>query len=330
MTQGRIESQNRYKNNREVRFARSKTSPIVIYTPDDLIQYARKNEVYDSKAVTDANGQKNYFLYRETEGPITLYSLKLRRGSRYFLFKDEVLTELTKKSFRSLLSNDFSESIQRQLPLVSFHAPSMSRFVHLGNQGYSGSLPFVRKGIVFGLANTSPSVADNKSHLSSPGLAPYYGLSFEFPLGFNPRLYFSFQPGYGKYDQVFHVHEGDINSDYIVKSSYVILPMLIKRMSTGLKVRHFVTGGVTIRYYNQLENTLIQATTVGHVINISRNENAKVSQLQIGANVGAGLEYSLTLRNIVSIELRLIKSYGVQGGVVRAPGAVQIISSLSF
>ncbi|MCZ8214709.1 MAG: hypothetical protein O9262_00645, partial [Cyclobacteriaceae bacterium] len=185
-----------FRNNREVRFSKSKKGLPTTYYPQDLKEFGFEGSTYITKFVTEGDSKTPYFLLRLSNGPIKLYLLKTRKGNRFFGEGNEEILELAEDSYKeALLKIATDHSLDNSLILVKHNKKSLERFFFLHNRSYKGLFPTLRKGFIFGLSNSLVSINEFEGGSISLGndVSPIFGVFIDFPLGLNPKWFLNAQ-----------------------------------------------------------------------------------------------------------------------------------------
>ena len=126
--------------------------------------------------------------------------------------------------------------------------------------------------------------------------------------------------------------QNNYNRDYLVNTSAINIPLLVKYRSTGNTFRTFFNFGPTVTYYLKKRNDLIEVenTTGTTVIEINKTPLNSISQYQIGGSLGAGFEYSLLTTKALSVEIRYNQGVGIGGTNQHSASAFQFITSVYF
>ena len=140
--QGNVADQGIFRNNRLLLFIENEKP--VMYAPNQVEEYGLINgDVYVKRAVHDEQKTTDYFLLRLVNGERTLYELKEKKGSRFFLEQDTSLIEIKKKlSLKDQLRQLKPCSSNQQIAKWAHYGEtSLKRTVLLSNKCYDGFIP---------------------------------------------------------------------------------------------------------------------------------------------------------------------------------------------
>jgi|GEM_PF-3461323 len=312
--QGKIFSQRLYKNNRTLVFTEKSQS--ITYTPEQVQEYGLLNgDSYFTRKVP--GDEKLYFLHRLVDGKRTLYELKEKNGLRFFIEHDSTLTEIKKGQLNSQLSRELwpcgaSQSIAS---LARFGRVSLRRAVWLSNRCFTGLFPRFRKGIFVGYESGIQSL-ESPSHdvvFTASNVSPVVGAFIDFPLHLAPSMFITVQATYQQNNYGGFLTDHNLSYDYQYNISTVGFPVLVKYRGSAPHFRPFLGLGVTPAIYWQKENTLWIATTQAAYVRLNATTLDNQKKFLASGTLSGGLEYSLSPRHAISLEVRYKKLVGELG-----------------
>jgi hypothetical protein len=328
--QGQLSDQGLFKNNRTLVFI-EKNKPVE-YGPNQVQEYGfMKGDVYISRKLP---GEQNlYFLLRLVNGERSLYELREKRGSRFFIGHDSSLTEIKKGApLEPQLSQQLEPcgSKEHISSLASYKKIALKRAVLYSNNCYTGLFPRIRKGVFAGYEFASQSLGSIDSHitLQASGSFPTFGLFLDVPFGMSPSWFLNVQAtfqqsSFSGNQQVDASH----GYDYQFSFTSISLPMLFKFRGTSRTWRPFVSIGPTPAFNTPQKNALLSTHTVGTTAFLNIGTWDAIKTFQISGTLSTGVEYSLTQFKAVSLEMRYKK---LIDGQVGPSQSFTVIGSLYF
>jgi hypothetical protein len=239
--QGNVSDQGIYKNNRQLIFTENGIA--VTYTPEQIEEYGFvTGDTYIGRTVQNGQTSANYFLLRLVSGERTLYELKEKRGSRFFIEHHNSLVEIINDiSLKDQLSRRLKPcgSNQSIVGLATYGKAPLTRATWLTNNCYTGIFPTLRKGVFAGYEFSSQSLRSDIDHISvqASSSTPSIGVFLDVPLGMSTSWLMNIQAAYQQinFDDL-HV---DKNStlEYQYNFSALGFPLLLKYRGSALRWR---------------------------------------------------------------------------------------------
>lgn len=315
--QGELFDQGLFKNNRTLVF--TENVKMVTYTPAQVEEYGWVNgAVYVKRGILNGEQTTDYFLLRLVNGERTLYKLREKRGSRFFIEHDSLLVEIKREALKSQLSQQLKAcgSNQEVAASARFKATSLKRAVLLSNRCYAGFFPRLRLGAVAGFEFSSQSLGTIADHifLTASALSPLVGISADVPLGMSPHWFMSAQATYQQNN--FYKYQVDDNALVEYQDNFATLgfPLLIKYRGASSTWRPFIAMGPTPAIYWQQQNAWLSTTYIGSIAYLNQGAWDNIQKFQISGTISAGLEYSVTPTKALSLEVRIKKLIDAQVG----------------
>jgi len=269
--------------------------------------------------VDDGQKTTDYFLLRLVNGDRTLYELKEKKGSRFFIERDTAMTEIGKEVS---LKDQLSPQLKRCSPDQEFARwarygkTSLKRVVLLSNVCYNGFFPRLRIGALAGIEFSSQSLGTIADHifLQASARSPLVGLFADVPLGISRSWSLLVQATYQQSNFSKYQVNDNTAVEYQDNFSALGFPLLLKYRGTSSSWRPFVAFGPTPAINWQQQNAWLSTTYVGSIAYLNQGSWDDVKKFQVSGTLCAGLEYSITPRKAVSLELRYKKLIDAQVG----------------
>lgn len=332
-SQGYIVDQGIFKNNREVKYSLSKdkATSSETYLPQDLKEFQiSDDDVYVTKTIQDNDTTLNtYFLLRLTSGEQNLYMLKTKEEKRFFGEANEALRELPKESYKDTISAMMDRTDWgRVFPLVRHNRKSLTRFYYLQNNSYYGVIPSFRKGLIYGKSNGSIRIEDleDKAISIKNKKSTFFGAFIDFPMGLKPNWSMNIQAYYHENNFSLYQKQPDKDLDFVINTTSITVPLLVKYRSTSRTLRGFVGAGASFTYYLKRENQLLTITKTEGYFETSRTPLNSINKYKVAALLGAGMECSIFPKYLLGLELR----YNAGIGVLRTHAESHSLSELQF
>ncbi len=312
-------------------------------SPDEIKEFGCKDgRVYLSKNIATTGSTHRIFLERLTKGELTLYYYKHKGGKSFFLEKDSTsFFELSKRSPQKQRFNKQLAELMSSCPnaanaakLVSYSRNSMAKLISSYNGCVSSPFPYFRYGITVGyeLVKQVPSqqMADlNLLNFKYEG-GFIVGVFIDEPIrtsdfSFHPEAYFSQQriSRTGVYD--------NMDVDYISSLSGIKLPLLLRYTYPSNKIRPFANAGGVLSYNIQNINHLYESTIINNRVNIDElGPYPLVDKMQFGYSFGVGVEYKLSYRRSIFLELRYSSIEGLQHPKSMSDSEINLITEINF
>jgi hypothetical protein len=316
--QGDVYDQGPYLNNRQLLFI-EKTNPVT-YTPSQIEEYGLiEGDVYIKRTVHDGQKTADYFLLRLVHGERTLYALKEKKGFHFFIERDSSLVDLKKGThLKDQLTLHLKRcgSSQEIAASARYGATSLKRAVLLSNACYTGFFPRLRIGALTGYEFSSQSLGTIADHifLKASSSSPVVGVFIDVPLGMSPSWFMTVQATYQQNNYNKYQADNNVTVEYQDNFATIGFPLLFKYRGSSSTWRPFIGLGSTPAIYWQQQNAWLSTTYVGSIAYLNQGSWDKVKKFQISGTLSAGLEYSVTPRNAVSLELRVKKLIDAQVG----------------
>jgi hypothetical protein len=334
-TKGWIEDQGIYKNNREVRFKENDYEPYKTFYPSQIKGYSTEDrKEYITKSIQENDSAVEYFLLKLAGGEVTLYMLKAQNGDRFFGDNGNGLVELKdSQDFNTTLPLLFNtcREFNTSFLIARHNSKALTRAFKLQKKCYKGHFPSTRMGAYFGLSATRLSfmnINDERVQLSDS--SPFFGAFVDTPIGVSVNWFIVLQAFYQKNSYSLFRVEENINTDYIVHTSTLSIPVSIKYSTTEKTFRKFASSGLVYTHYLNYENYELTANRTGSVIELDESQLKSSARFQLGAIFGAGIEYSFTPRKSIGAELRYTYQTGISDENNPRQSSFQILTTLYF
>ncbi|REE00140.1 porin family protein [Marinoscillum furvescens] len=294
----------------------------VTYLPHQLTQYGLKDgTVYVSREIELRGEIRPVFLERLTHGGLTLYSYQEPGSRKFYLSSDSSeLVMLTEDNYRQLLMDytaDFDWAYG-QHELVAFRTKSMEQLLDMYNDGENRRLNFPRMGVTAGFAQSSHSVSFNmatsqlsnsqlKNLVFDPAQGVVFGAFADMPI----RNAYSFYTGlfFSKAEVEASAVTGQYDLSMKMTHTTVELPVLLRYTLQTNNWRPFLNFGGAVAYHLANETYLKEVSPSGSV---HESDVAHVANLMAGASMGIGVQRYVSVRNLISAEVRFTKYPGSQ------------------
>lgn len=324
-----------------------KDGNIIQYSAIEVKEYGfEKGRVYISKDIqTNDTSIHRVFLERLINGKTSLYYYRGKGVKTYFIEKDSSLfTELAKggesneTDFNEKLLNITSdcENISDAVKLVSYNKKSLSTLIDRYNKCELKPFPFFRYGFIlgYGFTKLNPSPGNEMTYLSEFDYKydPSYilGVFIDCPIFVS---YYSFHTEllYSGNGYSYTLRTGNRDYDLVINTTSLSLPLLLRYTIPSKSIRPYFELGAIYTYNLRNESTKYESIIDGSLIDvISVSEESLIPENQAGFSIGAGVQYNLSLKNILSLGLRYYNQYPVGNSSSFSNKSFQIISSISF
>jgi opacity protein-like surface antigen len=297
------------------------------YKPKEINEYGFKGgRVYVSREIQIGNSMKSVFLERLTKGGISLYYYKGQKEKVFFVEKATTpfaeLPICDKDKRQSF--NDILDTLTADCPNVSiavkharFNKLSLKKLLNRYNNCELKPFPRLRYGAILGIGASKlmiPSSALNQvlTQLEfgySGGFS--FGMFIDKPIlvsdfSLHTELYYS-QHGYSSNK---HTENKDI--DFVAGTSAVYLPVMIRYAMPYNKIRPFVNAGVNFSYNLTNENRLSMSDlNAGNRELVYEAGISLIPDKYVGYSFGSGIEYKITEKRSLFVELRYTIFLGV-------------------
>lgn len=327
-SQGYLDDQGVFRNNRFISFTQYKNQAAKEYTPYELVEFGfEKGHQYISKEVAENDSTVRYFLLNLVDNKgAKLFLLKTVDGDRFFADVDGSFTELYRETYRGQLKSVFTKfDYSDQIESAKFNINSLARLFKLYNAGYTGFNPGFRVGVSAGVINQQmkiKSLENTASLTADPTLAA--GVVVDFPFIANSKWFVNINLLYQKNSYSMTEKDDEATFDHLVKTSALTLPIAWKYSTSSKNLRCFMKAGPIITFLLQREYVVYRAVEEPPTVLITRHDLNNLGSMQVGVLAGAGLEYSLNLKYAIGIEAR----YSYEGAPTN--GQNHVTSTLGF
>lgn len=301
---------------------RVKRGEPVTYLPHQLTQYGLKDgTVYVSRTIQKNGEDRQVFLKRLSGGDLTLFRYQDVGVSKYFVSRDTAgLQELTAANYQQLLTGHTADFDWKygQLDLVGYREKSLTQLLDMYNDGVNRRLNFPRMGVTAGYLQTSHSVSFKMttSQLSNdqlkrlvfePAASVSLGAFVDLPI----RNAYSVYTGlmFSSAEVGAQAIAGQYDLTMKMTQTTVDLPILLRYTLQKDYWRPYLNFGGAISYHLSNETYLKEVSPNG---NVHESEVDHVANLMAGASIGIGVQRYVSVRNLVSAEVRITKYPGNQ------------------
>lgn len=292
---------------------------ITQFTPYDIKEFGFKDgRVYVSKEIQIDNTSKKVFLERLQQGNATLYYYNGKDVKTFYIQKDnDALIELPKINSAS---EDYSEqllkltkdcaNVSNACKLASYNKKSLSYLIARYNDCELKPFPHLKYGLLAGFefSKLTPSSKNSNNYTNhfdfnySTGFT--IGAFIDKPISdsnFSLRL----EAFYSKFSDAGSKQLSNQDTDYMVNTSSLKMPLLIRYVYPSNTLRPFLNAGL-IGVFNLTNDAILLETNItNNVIKIKdAEEKFIIDKNQFGFSFGGGVEYSLTYKSSVFFELR--------------------------
>lgn len=287
----------------------------IIYTPDQLTGYGfAGGPVFKSRNIILAGQTKRVFLEQIGAGKINLFYYTEKGVKRFYLERDSTLfAELPDNDeFRTRIienTGDF-EWKASQVLVARYKKKSLSKLISFYNKGINRPLPYPRFGLTAGYSMMNLTVREvlydgQPGSLSfTPGSSSQLGIFADLPVTMSD---FSLNAGVNLSKHGFSSNFEDAESDVDVVVNIISanVPVLLRYTVPTRGWRPFVNAGGICSFHLKYERDIYKSDIRQDMILINDVVHDSPSSLAaLGYSFGAGLQYNLNYRNIVSLEMR--------------------------
>jgi hypothetical protein len=292
---------------------------ITEYSPYQVTQYGLANGTeYFARDIDLPGAPHRVFLEQIVNGKVSLYYYSDSQNNRYFIEKDStslaVIPQNNNKGDTQLSA--FLEGISGDCRAVSETAGSvkynrlyLTRFVESYNNCTAMVLPHTRYGLILGVGGRKPAPSRNNSERSLGYFdyryrsSPTAGLFMNLPvrlsdLSVQVELLFS-RSGFAytaSTEEIKYDIEGTINT--------LKMPFMLRYTHSSPRLKPYVNGGFVFAYNVKTDITLRQESLNGLPVIPVSDYSAFVRKVQPGFTAGGGLEYRLSEKHSVFLDLR--------------------------
>jgi hypothetical protein len=319
---------------------------IISYSPDVVTKYRTKEgREYVSKEISISNTVTRVFLELVTEGRSTLYHYLDRNRGYFFLEKEAgelyLIPDNEGKKDESL--NEFLIEISSDCPAMAEIAGSarykrvyLSNFVKTYNVCRPLSFPEIRYSVLLGFSmkRLLPSQNNNDPYLeyfdltSVPAFSA--GASFNIPVAmsgasFQTELFYSNHKI--SYKAIAENSEFELSGEL----QTLKMPLMIRYDLMHKKLRPYVMAGIVLEYNLRHDFTLSQTPAAEGDVGIpDRDYSVYMKDFMKGIGAGAGVEFKLTRKQSIVLELRYDYLASVSAGSFINNSGVSLMTGLSF
>jgi len=313
------------------------------YTPAQVSEYGFKNgRVYLARKIQSGDTLKAVFLERLVKGKISLYYYRGPGIKEFFLEKEngtfEALPVNDKSGFHSALADALSDCqvVTGYSGMTTYSKRSLSELI----TGYNKCAPFAlhtfKYGVMLGYEATKLVSSSNYADRNLDYLNYKYEGSFAFgafidrpimssDFSLHLELYYS----YTKYS--YFARNESTNVDLVSNTSGIFLPVMLRYTLQRAKVMPFINAGGC--YAFNTKNTGDVYTSINNNGTIQINGIAKsnlISKNQVGFSIGSGLEYKLTFKRSLFLELRYNKLVNCDETGARNISQFMLLTEINF
>ena len=298
----------------------NKNGDIVKFTPYEVKLYClRSGRLYISKEIPGGDSIRRVFLEQLCQGNLNLFYYKNEKGKTFFLEKDSNLIELPKHTGQNRSFREQLKALTLDCPkmgetakLVNYRKLSMQQFVNKINTCNRKPFRFTSYGMFFGYGKANLDVSFGAGVQlpfdiqPDPQSVTTIGLFLDFPIMVSNFSFYT-NVHYFKYSVSYYQIHDKRDIDLVVNISAFKMPLMFRYTLPCGPVRPFVNAGIVVAYHNQAEFEFYQSLISPGQVEISEPYSNYFKSLQTGYTAGAGIEYSLTYRNSVFLEVRYDK-----------------------
>lgn len=289
------------------------------------ISWLNSDQVFVSKRIFDGDTSKLVFLEQLVEGKTNLYFYADEDAQTFFLEKkNDGIVQIPKGEkgsagyFRNTLKNYTADcsAVNDAAKLVRFNKHSLSLFTERYNQCVRRPFPHIKFGILAGYefskfsGPSTPAIHYLNLLDYTPKGAFLYGLFLDVPIRI-PDFSWHVELSHSSHGYLHNERLDDMEIDFVINTSALNLPFLIRYSYPAVKLRPFLNAGGIVNYHFKNDAKLLETVVRDGVIEYNLLENVPgPDDWQTGFAVGGGLEYDLTYRNALSFEIRHNRLFG--------------------
>jgi hypothetical protein len=289
------------------------------YSPYQVTQYGLANGTeYVARDIELQGFSRRVFLEQIVKGKATLYYYVDSQNSLYFIEKDSTtLSVIPKNNNKSdTRLSDFLKEISGDCHAVGEAAGSvkhnrlyLTRFVESYNNCTAMALPQIRYGLILGAGGRKPVLSGNNSDRPLSyfdyryQIAPAAGLFVNLPVllsNYSVRIELLYSRSSYSYsastDEIKYDIEGAINS--------LKMPLMLRYSHPAPRYRPYINGGLVFAYNIMTDLDLRQESIDGTPVIPVSDYSAFVKKMQPGFTAGGGLEYRVSKKYSIFIDLR--------------------------
>jgi hypothetical protein len=316
------------------------------YSPDEVTKYRIKEGLeFVSREISVSNTVTRVFLELVTEGRSTLYYYLDEKRGYFFLEKEAgelyLIPENEGKKDDSL--NDFLVKISSDCPAMAEIAGSarynrvyLTKFVETYNECRPMSFPEISYGVLLGFSmkRLVPSQNNSDPYLeyfdltSVPAFSA--GASVKIPIALSGA---SFQPELFYSNHKFLYKAGAENTEFELSGELNALkmPLMVRFDFLNKKLRPYVMAGIVLEYNLRHDFTLSQIPAAeGGTVMPDRDYSLYIKDFMKGIGAGAGIEFRLTRKQSIVLELRYDYLASVSAGSFINNSGLSLMTGFSF
>jgi hypothetical protein len=291
------------------------------YTPEQVSEYGFKSgRVYFSRKIQSGDSIKTVFLERLVKGKATLYYYRGHGIKEFFLEKDSGVFIALPVRGRESKNNNFHAALTGALTdcpevvgysgMVACNKRSMSEFI----SGYNKCIPIpphtLKCGLMLGYEESKLIYSSNYDDRKLDFLNYKYERSFAVGGFINKPIMYS---NFSAHLELYYSHKNYSYSfqnettiiDMVADRSSLIIPALLRYTFQSHKTMPFINAGGCLAY-NFRNTAEVNSSTIsnGTIQNNGVTKSEIISKSQLGFSAGAGLEYKLSFKRSLFLELR--------------------------
>jgi|WetSurMetagenome_2_1015567.scaffolds.fasta_scaffold00183_3 hypothetical protein len=317
------------------------------YTPEQVSEYGFKSgRVYFSRKIQSGDSIKTVFLERLVKGNTNLYYYKGHGIKEFFLEKDSGKfialpvrgREKKNNSFHAALTGALTEcpEVVGYSNMVGYNKRSMSEFI----SGYNKCTPVPPHVFKYGLIlGYDASKLVSSSNYDDRKL-DYLNYKYEGSVavgGFidKPIMYSNFSAhlelyySHKKYSYSSQ-NESEI-IDMVANTSSLIIPALLRYTFRAPKTMPFINIGGCFAYNFESSCDIYSSTINNGTVQINGvTKSDIISKNQLGFSTGAGLEYRLSFKRSLSLELRCNRLVNLGDTGAKNISAFLLLTEINF
>lgn len=323
-----------------------KDGEVVEYSPYEVKEYGLKDgRVYVSKVIQLSDSSKRrVFLERLYKGKVNLYYYRAKGIKTYYIETDSgTLIELPKRNANDKKYNEELSAITNDCPnvadaskLAEYNKQSLTNLFKRYNKCELKPFPHFKYGLIVGYEFARLVPSGNSDNVIIQNFDFNYDGSFT--IGFfldNPILSgnFSIHPEIyiSKHGYSYSKSNDNKDVDFVANLTTFKMPLLIRYEYPSDNIRLFVNLGPIVSYNIKRETMLLETTITENLIEInSMDKTPKIDGIQLGYEIGGGIEYKLTLRYSLFVEIRYNKQYGIGDSGSMGISGFNLLTGLNF
>jgi hypothetical protein len=288
---------------------------IINYSPYEISEYQFKNgRHFISQEINVNNLKQKLFLEKLTSGNYNLYYLKLHKGKKFFIQKNnEVLIELNKSD--SSYVNDSYKKILNQLDtrnefvdFVHYKKSHLKLYIERLNSGTQKPFPYFKYGPLFGISIEKCFIFSESN--STDRIATDYDANFvigvygDIPISltsftFHPEFYYTAN----KHSAFKKIYNSE--TTYLFRYESLNFPIIFRYTLPTKVLRPFINIGFEyVRLFNYKHFIYKTITNDNEILIYDQSNKLTMSLNQILILGGIGFEYHFTNKHFIFFETR--------------------------